>query len=301
MFQTPTPTSFYPWHFLCGLQSVSSTPLLIMFSLLHWLALCTSSFHISLSLALRFAASPLLNQTCYVFPLQSQALAHYKGTKHAKKLKALDTPKSKLKGSVVAKETGNQEVAKGINTSQVPSGTDRKGLSSQHLLFVGFFMDLHIGWQWKPIFVLVLLHTIRNYFSWMDLPLIVSALCWLIWEWLTVECWHTELMEDTQTWEVWGRAPTWKRCTRAQPLPDCTKGNEGISKRSDIYWNKTNSSPKRHVMLLDPDHVSAWQKSSKSKSIHADLMVKSGIKLWSELVHIEHWHILSYSFFFLIT
>ncbi|XP_035529133.1 zinc finger protein 385D [Morone saxatilis] len=60
------------------------------------------------------------------FNSQSQALAHYKGTKHAKKLKALDTPKSKLKGSVVTKETTNQEIAKGINTSQVPNGTDRK-------------------------------------------------------------------------------------------------------------------------------------------------------------------------------
>ncbi|XP_047455218.1 zinc finger protein 385D [Mugil cephalus] len=60
------------------------------------------------------------------FNSQSQALAHYKGTKHAKKLKALDTPKSKLKGSAVAKETANQETAKGINTSQVPNGTDRK-------------------------------------------------------------------------------------------------------------------------------------------------------------------------------
>lgn len=57
------------------------------------------------------------------FNSQSQALAHYKGTKHAKKLKALDTPKSKLKGS---KETTNQEIAKGINTSQVPNGTDNK-------------------------------------------------------------------------------------------------------------------------------------------------------------------------------
>lgn len=55
-------------------------------------------------------------------------MAHYKGTKHAKKLKALDTPKSKLKGSVVTKETANQETAKGINTSRVPDGTDRKGL-----------------------------------------------------------------------------------------------------------------------------------------------------------------------------
>ncbi|XP_063734054.1 zinc finger protein 385D isoform X2 [Eleginops maclovinus] len=60
------------------------------------------------------------------FNSQSQALAHYKGTKHAKKLKALDSPKSKLKGSVVTKETTNQEIAKGINTSQVPNGTDRK-------------------------------------------------------------------------------------------------------------------------------------------------------------------------------
>ncbi|XP_041844721.1 zinc finger protein 385D isoform X2 [Melanotaenia boesemani] len=64
------------------------------------------------------------------FNSQSQALAHYKGTKHAKKLKALETPKSKLKGSVVTKETASQEIAKSTNTSQVPNGTDRKdGLS----------------------------------------------------------------------------------------------------------------------------------------------------------------------------
>ncbi|KAL3980225.1 NLR family CARD domain-containing protein 3 [Sarotherodon galilaeus] len=60
------------------------------------------------------------------FNSQSQALAHYKGTKHAKKLKALDAPKSKLKGSVVTKETANQEMAKGINTSQVPNNIERK-------------------------------------------------------------------------------------------------------------------------------------------------------------------------------
>ncbi|KAF1388380.1 hypothetical protein PFLUV_G00089580 [Perca fluviatilis] len=60
------------------------------------------------------------------FNSQSQALAHYKGTKHAKKLKALDAPKSKLKGSVVTKETTNQEIGKGINTLQVPNATDRK-------------------------------------------------------------------------------------------------------------------------------------------------------------------------------
>ncbi|XP_068180609.1 zinc finger protein 385D [Antennarius striatus] len=60
------------------------------------------------------------------FNSQSQALAHYKGTKHAKKLKALDAPKSKLKASVVTKETANQDVTKGINPSQVPNGADRK-------------------------------------------------------------------------------------------------------------------------------------------------------------------------------
>ncbi|XP_075937291.1 zinc finger protein 385D [Anarhichas minor] len=60
------------------------------------------------------------------FNSQNQALAHYKGTKHAKKLKALDSPKRKLKGSAVTKETSNQETAKGINTSRVPNGTDRK-------------------------------------------------------------------------------------------------------------------------------------------------------------------------------
>uniref|UniRef100_A0A3Q4A9B3 C2H2-type domain-containing protein n=1 Tax=Mola mola TaxID=94237 RepID=A0A3Q4A9B3_MOLML len=60
------------------------------------------------------------------FNSQSQALAHYKGTKHAKKLKAHDAPKSKLKGSVVTKDIPNQEISKGINTSQVPNSSNRK-------------------------------------------------------------------------------------------------------------------------------------------------------------------------------
>lgn len=64
-----------------------------------------------------------------LFRSQSQALAHYKGTKHAKKLKALDTPKSKLKGSVVTKDTASQETTKGMAaTAPVPNGGDRKGL-----------------------------------------------------------------------------------------------------------------------------------------------------------------------------
>ncbi|XP_031723186.1 zinc finger protein 385D isoform X1 [Anarrhichthys ocellatus] len=60
------------------------------------------------------------------FNSQNQALAHYKGTKHAKKLKALDALKSKLKGSAVTKETYNQKTTKGIYTAQVPNGTVRK-------------------------------------------------------------------------------------------------------------------------------------------------------------------------------
>lgn len=75
-------------------------------------------------------------------------MAHYKGTKHAKKLKALDAPKSKLKGSVVTKDTANQEITKGINTAQVPNGTERKGLCFPpprcifHTCSVVFFMWL---------------------------------------------------------------------------------------------------------------------------------------------------------------
>ncbi|RVE63191.1 hypothetical protein OJAV_G00165310 [Oryzias javanicus] len=60
------------------------------------------------------------------FNSQSQALAHYKGTKHAKRLKALETPKSKLKGSAITKETTSQEISKGISTSQIPNGVHKK-------------------------------------------------------------------------------------------------------------------------------------------------------------------------------
>jgi len=62
-----------------------------------------------------------------LFSSQNQALAHYKGTKHAKKLKALDAPKSKIKGSAVTKETANQDAGKGANTPQVHNGADGKG------------------------------------------------------------------------------------------------------------------------------------------------------------------------------
>ncbi|XP_062321343.1 zinc finger protein 385D isoform X1 [Osmerus eperlanus] len=60
------------------------------------------------------------------FNSQSQALAHYKGTKHAKKLKTLDAPKCKLKGLMVTKETTNLETSRNINTSAVSNCTDMK-------------------------------------------------------------------------------------------------------------------------------------------------------------------------------
>lgn len=60
------------------------------------------------------------------FNSQSQALAHYKGTKHAKKLKALDAPKCKLKGLMVTKETTNLENSKNINTLPITNCTDIK-------------------------------------------------------------------------------------------------------------------------------------------------------------------------------
>lgn len=99
--------------------------------------LCSSSFYLVFFFFLNFVfpdsgpefscLSPVFERS--LFPSQSQALAHYKGTKHAKKLKALDTPKSKLKGSVVTKDTASQETTKGMAaTAPVPNGGDRKGL-----------------------------------------------------------------------------------------------------------------------------------------------------------------------------
>ncbi|XP_052000015.1 zinc finger protein 385D-like isoform X3 [Xyrauchen texanus] len=55
----------------------------------------------------------------------SQAVAHYKGTKHAKKLKYLDAPKClKQKSSLVSKENTNKEPPEGHS---VASNTDGKG------------------------------------------------------------------------------------------------------------------------------------------------------------------------------
>ncbi|KAG9345192.1 hypothetical protein JZ751_009735 [Albula glossodonta] len=59
------------------------------------------------------------------FNSQSQASAHYKGTKHAKKLKALEAPKSKQKPAAVAKETTNKDTPKNNYTPRIPTSTDR--------------------------------------------------------------------------------------------------------------------------------------------------------------------------------
>ncbi|XP_059424511.1 zinc finger protein 385D isoform X3 [Carassius carassius] len=57
----------------------------------------------------------------------SQASAHYKGTKHAKKMKSLDAPKClKHKSSLVTKNT-NKEPPRGLSPSTAASNTDRQG------------------------------------------------------------------------------------------------------------------------------------------------------------------------------
>ncbi|XP_042597678.1 zinc finger protein 385D isoform X4 [Cyprinus carpio] len=68
------------------------------------------------------------------FNSQSQALAHYKGTKHAKKLKSLDAPKClKHKSSLVTRENTNKEPPRGLSPPTAASNTERKG----HLSFTG--------------------------------------------------------------------------------------------------------------------------------------------------------------------
>ncbi|XP_056097465.1 zinc finger protein 385D isoform X2 [Rhinichthys klamathensis goyatoka] len=60
------------------------------------------------------------------FNSQSQALAHYKGTKHAKKLKSLDAPKClKHKSSPVSRENANKDPPKSLSPST--GNTDGKG------------------------------------------------------------------------------------------------------------------------------------------------------------------------------
>lgn len=61
-----------------------------------------------------------------LFLPQSQALSHYKGTKHAKKLKSLDVPKCKQKSSAVMREN-RKEPEKIFSPSAPPSTTERKG------------------------------------------------------------------------------------------------------------------------------------------------------------------------------
>ncbi|KAI5092389.1 zinc finger protein 385D isoform X1, partial [Silurus meridionalis] len=79
-----------------------------------------------------FGISPLSKRkhvSCNVcqlrFNSQSQAVSHYKGTKHAKKLKSLDVPKCKQKSSAVMRES-RKEPEKNLSPSAPPSTTERK-------------------------------------------------------------------------------------------------------------------------------------------------------------------------------
>ncbi|XP_023665638.2 zinc finger protein 385D-like isoform X1 [Paramormyrops kingsleyae] len=59
------------------------------------------------------------------FNSESQASAHYKGTKHAKKLKALEAPSSKQKVvDTVARETSNKESLRSSSPAPPPSSTE---------------------------------------------------------------------------------------------------------------------------------------------------------------------------------
>ncbi|KAJ8354477.1 hypothetical protein SKAU_G00220440 [Synaphobranchus kaupii] len=58
------------------------------------------------------------------FNSQSQASAHYKGTKHAKKLKSLEAPKCKQKAAAVATETTNKDTPKSTYPPGIPTSAD---------------------------------------------------------------------------------------------------------------------------------------------------------------------------------
>ncbi|XP_052002683.1 zinc finger protein 385D-like isoform X2 [Xyrauchen texanus] len=69
------------------------------------------------------------------FNSQSQAVAHYKGTKHAKKLKSLDVPKClKQKSSLVSKENTNKELHEGHSLSTVANNTEGKSVCPRELV-----------------------------------------------------------------------------------------------------------------------------------------------------------------------
>lgn len=80
---------------------------------------------------------------CFYFLLwQSQALAHLKGTKHAKKLKALDAPKSKPKGSGATTDSADPEITKGLTSSRVMNCSERTGLCFSFPDFPSFLLLL---------------------------------------------------------------------------------------------------------------------------------------------------------------
>lgn len=172
-----------------------------------------------------FNCFPKVKSSLLLFPSQSQALAHYKGTKHAKKLKAHDAPKSKLKGSVVTKDTPNQEITKGINTSQVPNSSNRKGLwflccccriFSSTCSVVFFLWQLLYAEEWVVDLNTAFWHfrsdtkSIQPKQELDQSLLIVSTCCWLDIQRLAAESvlgyWEVGRAQDTlssQPWDNW--------------------------------------------------------------------------------------------------
>ncbi|KAJ8290655.1 hypothetical protein GJAV_G00015930 [Gymnothorax javanicus] len=57
------------------------------------------------------------------FNSQSQASAHYRGTKHAKRLKALEAPKCKQKLAALTKETSNKDTPRRTFPPLIPTST----------------------------------------------------------------------------------------------------------------------------------------------------------------------------------
>ncbi|XP_036433259.1 zinc finger protein 385B isoform X1 [Colossoma macropomum] len=90
------------------------------------------------------------------FNSDSQAEAHYKGSKHAKKLKAQESTKNKQKGGGGAPESG----AKPASTGPVPSSTDSSTEQSEKSTEVSCMLKAHDSPQ-----------------AFMSTPAVLSSLC----------------------------------------------------------------------------------------------------------------------------
>ncbi|XP_067303896.1 zinc finger protein 385D isoform X2 [Pseudorasbora parva] len=136
MLRAPLPTvppSLGMKHFLpFPLDSGSTLSLIPSFSSMD--PVQKAVLHHTLSASASSKRKAVSCGVCHLrFNSQSQALAHYKGTKHAKKLKSLDAPKClKHKSSPVSRENTNKEPPKSLSPpSTTLANSDRRG----HLCF----------------------------------------------------------------------------------------------------------------------------------------------------------------------